>query len=114
MNPEPLVAGGIEDHRSAIELAHALDEAGVRASVSQAGVLRVPAGVRRYEFYGESGEYILADPCADSVTDAQEDLAALLPVFERIGMRCRFEVYQGEEMVSYHHVKWPSEGSIER
>ena len=107
MTHGPLVAGGIKDRRDAWALSAALTQSGVRASVSQAGALRVWLGELRFEFARDESEYILADPGADTVDAARDGVKALTHALEVIGARSRFEVYEGEQMTSYHHVNWP-------
>jgi len=107
MKDEALIAGGIEDHRSAEALAAAFVQHGIRASVSQAGALRVWIDDLLFEFSQRGDEFILADPCANTPDESRESVIALVRALEAIGARSRFEIYEGEHMTSYHHVKWP-------
>ena len=107
MSRDLLLAGGIEDSRNAKALAAALADAGVRAGVSQAGALRLWFCENLYEFDGAHGDYVVADPSVDNLKILTADVGLMVSALERAKSRCRFEIYEGEELVSYHHVMWP-------
>ncbi|UPT64954.1 MAG: hypothetical protein M0D54_10950 [Hyphomonadaceae bacterium JAD_PAG50586_4] len=108
MSAEPFLAGGLAERRNATELAAALADTGVRAGVSQAGALRLWFGEHLYEFGSASGDYVVADPCVNDLDTLTAEVGLMVAAMERVGARCRFEVYEGEKLVSYHHVTWPS------
>jgi hypothetical protein len=107
MSRELLLAGGIEDGRSAKALAAALADVGVRAGVSQAGALRLWFYENLYEFEGAQGDYVVADPGVDNLKTLTAEVDLMVSALERAKSRCRFEIYEDETLVSYHHVMWP-------
>lgn len=101
-----LLAGGIDDRRSASSLAAALDGVGVRTGVSQAGALRLWFGDNLYEFDG-GPSYVLADPGVESLATLTNEVTTMITALDRVKAKCRFEIYDGDALVSYHHVMWP-------
>ncbi len=97
------VAGEIDSALARADLARVLADAGFAA---EAGVyaMRLRLAGERVEFTRDEVGYILC-----SGFEAPES-RALLPEFSaalgRLGLRHRFEVYEGDDLVDYLHHDW--------
>jgi hypothetical protein len=97
------VAGEIDSALPRADLARMLADAGLAA---EAGVyaLRLRLAGERVEFTRDEVGYIL---CGGFETPESR---ALLPEFSaalgRLGLRHRFEVYEGDDLVDYLHHDW--------
>jgi hypothetical protein len=105
---EVSVAGEIDSGLARAELARVLAQAGFEA---EAGVyaMRLRLAGERVEFTRDEVGYIL---CSGFETPESR---ALLPEFSaalgRLGLRHRFEVCEGDELVGYLHHQWELEDS---
>jgi hypothetical protein len=102
------VVGEIEGPGRPVDLAAMLRQAGLDAEVAWGSVRMRFEGMRIDLEAAADGDWILVR--GFETGPERERLPAFSDAIGRLGLRHRFETYEGDELVGYLHHGWPQDG----